>query len=269
MPGLFPTIEQIFNLVRVEINDAFKGATNTNGEGRIFVDTWSPTITHLNEAIDQFKRDLENSGVTTNRTEVFYTSLPPINSALGLAVPNPAAQQYMSFTGFWDGLGPIDTSIKLPTDLIIPLEIGSRNSGTSLTFGRMDPAPDGLPSMYQDYTLGMYEWRGDSIYFNGSIVTNDIRIRYEAGLAQIPVTQNPSTFSTYTIGFLDSTQPLALYTAYIFCANKGPAGTGADLMARYKEAVSKICNRNTKMKQRTTYDRTPYGDTGDVFGWFG
>jgi len=269
MAGLYPNLEQIFNLVRVEVNDAFAGATATDGEGRIFIDSWSPVITHLNEAIDQFKRDLENSGVTTNRTEVFYTSLPPINSSLGVGVPNPSVQQYMSFTGFWDGLGPIDTSIKFPSDLIMPLEIWSRNSGTALTYGKMDPAPDGLPSVYQDYTLGMYEWRGDSIYFNGSVVENDIRLRYEAGLTPIATTLSPSLFSTTTVGFLDSTQPLALYTAYIFCANKGPAGTGNDLLARYKEVTSRICNRNTKMKQRTAYERNPYGETGDTFGWFG
>lgn len=268
MAGLFPTIEQIFNLVRVEINDAFKGANSVNGEGRIFIDTWSPVITHLNEAIDQFKRDLENSGVTTNRTETFYTSLPVIDSSAGSGVPNPSAQQYMSFTGFFDGLNTTATPA-LPSDLIVPLEIWSRNSNTNLDYGKMTPAADGLPSVYQDYTLGMYEWRGNAIYFNGSLVQNDIRLRYEAGLTPISTSLSPSAFSTTTVGFLDSTQPLALYTAYIFCANKGPAGTGNDLLARYEKVVSRICNRNTKMKQRTVYERNPYGETGDTFGWFG
>src|SRR5690348_11875607 len=211
MAGLYPSIEDVFNLARVELNDAFAGANSVQGEGRIFVDSWPPTITHLNEAIAQFKRDLENSGVTTNRTEVFYTSLPPINSSLGVGIPNPSAQQYLGFSGFFDGLTLLP-SPTLPSDLITPLEIWSRNSGTNLTYGKIDPASDGLPSMYQDYTLGQYEWRGDSIYFNGSLVSNDLRLRYEAGLVPISTTLNPSLFPTTTIGFLDSTQPLALYT---------------------------------------------------------
>lgn len=268
MAGLYPTIEDIFNRTRVEVNDAFKGATSTNGEGRIFVDSWSPVITHLNQAIDHFKRDLEDSDVTVNRTEYFQSNIPVIDGPLGLAVPDPSVQVYLGFAGFWNG-STLSPTPALPSDLIAPLEIWARASGSGLTYGLLNPAGDGLASNYQDYTLGQYEWRGDSIYFNGSLVEQDIRVRYEAGLTPISTTLSPTLFSTTTVNFLDSAEPLSLYCAYIFCANKGPAGTANDLLARYNDATAKICNRQTKMKQRTQYDRNPYGEDGDLFGWYG
>lgn len=272
MAGLYPTIEDIFNRTRVEVNDAFAGATSTQGEGRIFVDTWSPVITHLNQAIDHFKRDLEDSNVPVNREEYFQASIPPINGPNGSGVPDPSVQVYLGFNGYWDG-STVDASIVLPSDLIVPLEIWARSSGSGLTYGKISPAADGLPSNYQDYTLGQYEWRQDRIYFNGSTITMDIRVRYEAGLTPIATTLSPSLFPTTTVGFLDSAEPLSLYCAFIFCSNKTallPNGlSGAnDLLMRYNEATAKICNRYTKMFQRTTYDRAPYGEDGDLFGWF-
>lgn len=268
MAGLYPTIESIFNATRVIINDAFAGATSTQGEGRVFIDTWPPTITHLNLAIDQFKRDLENSGVTTNRTETFYTSLPAINGPLGSGVPDPSVQLYLGFAGYWDGSSVL-ASPTLPSDLVAPLEVWTRISGTGLTYGKIDPAPDGLPSIYQDYTIGNYEWRGDKIYFNGSVVQQDMRLRYEAGLTPILTTLSPTLFPTTTVGFLEATQPLALYTAYVFIKSKNPAAAPG-ILADYTQATAKIANRYVKMKQRTPHERQAFGE-GDTnyFGWFG
>jgi len=265
----YPTIADIFNMARIEINDAFKGATQTQGEGRIFINTWPPIITHLNEAIYQFKRDIENFGGTTKREETFYTAIPIINSSAGSGVPNPSVYQYLSFDGFWDGLGPLNVAIKLPTDLIAPLEVQTRATGSNLTYGRIDPAVDGLPSVYQDYTLGQWEWRGDSIYWNGSTVQQDIRLRYEADISTFATTLDPSTFDTVTVPYLDCAQPLALYCAYIFCSNKLPTGGANDLLARYNSVMSRIANRYSRQKQRTAYARIPYGTNGDIFGWGG
>lgn len=268
MAGLYPTIESIFNATRVIINDALAGATNTQGEGRTFIDTWPPTITHLNLAIEQFKRDLENAGVTTNRSETFYTSIPVIYGALGNGQPDPSAYQYLGFSGFWNG-NSLASSPTLPSDLITPLEIWTRISGSSDVYGKISPAPDGLPSIYQDYTLGEYEWRGDAIYWNGSIVQQDLRLRYEAGLTPISTSLSPSLFSTTTVGFLDGTQPLALYTAYIFLSNKQPGQSATGLLGRYNQATAKIINRFVKMKQRTAHEREGFGEQqGDTFGWF-
>ena len=268
MAGPYPTIADVFNMARIEINDAFKGATGTQGEGRIFINTWPPIITHLNEAIAQFKRDIENFGGTTKREEIFYTSIPVINSSAGSAQPNPSVYQYMGYDGFNDGLTTTLTP-KLPADLISPLEVAARQTGSNLTYGRMNPAVDGLPSVYQDFTLGQWEWRGNSIYWNGSVIAQDIRLRYEADITTFATTLDPATFDAVPVPYIDSAQPLALYCAYIFCSNKLPTGGANDLLQRYNAVMSRIANRTSRQKQRTSYERVPYGTNGDIWGWGG
>lgn len=265
--ALYPTVEQVFNLARVYLNDTLPGPSGIIGEGQKFLDSWLPNITILNDAIDAFQLDMENSNAPILRTEVIIPNIPVINSAMGQAVPNPAVFQYLSFTGFFDGLNFTSTPA-LPSNLILPYEIWQVSSGIDIPMSIMGRAAAGLTNMYQTFDLGSWEWRGDSIFWNGSLVPKDVRIRYQAGSPLIAYGLNPALFATTVINLMDSLQPLAYRCAYTYLAAKSAPGAAQELLNMYDRQVAKLVQRYTRANQGTVYDRSPYGETGDLFGWF-
>jgi len=274
----YPTLDEIFSSVRVYLNDTFKGVTQTYGEGRVFTTSaanmWTPSITILNLATQALQRDLKGYGVKTTMEEIFYASIPPVNGPQGLAVPDPTVQCYLDFNGYWDGSvlhgnppTPSNPSgdPSLPINLLMPLDIWERDASSNLDFGPISQAQNGLPSIYQSYSLGLWEWRGNAIYFNGAIIPKDMRMRYVASrLPKFPVTLDPKLFPITYIPFPDTLDVLALRTAYIFSESRLPAGGANELLAQYNEGVTKIAGDTVKRMQRTKFSRRPA--VGDWFG---
>lgn len=268
MSGTYPTIEQILNLARVYLNDVMPGLTGTIGEGTQLFDSWPPALTVLNDAIDTYQQDIGLHGVPTFIQEAIITPITPINSSLGPGTPNPAAWQNLGFAGFFDGETQYSTPV-LPSNLILPLRLWQRTSGASedLSFMEVYPISSGLESVRQGIGLGRWEWRGDLIWFNGSTLTKDLRLRYQA-TANIPLTTQPSQFSTVTVPFLDSWQPLAYRIAFVFSQGRVPPPISAALESLYDKAVSRITARHTRQAQRTRYARPAYGDEEEYPFWY-
>ena len=128
--------------------------------------------------------------------------------------------------GYFDGT-TTNPAVTLPLDLLAPLKIGQRITGSGTCFSEVPNAVDGLMSVYQGVTLGNWEWRGDALWFNGSQNTTDIELRYTGGVPTIPTTLNPNLFATTLIPFLDCLEALSYRCAYIFCSPRLPKG-GAD-----------------------------------------
>lgn len=266
--GGYPSIEDWANLVRVYVNDTFKGATGTAGEGRIFTDGAPFVIPILNAALSDYQRDLDNSGVPTLTNEVIFYNLPPINSAAnGVGVPNPAVQQSLTYTGFFDGYLNYNTFL-LPSDLIAPKRIWQRTTGTNLTFTLVQPAASGLRSMYQNFGIGEWEWRMDGLFWNGATIGKDIRLRYTKQVAFYGNTLSPSVFPTTPLPFRESVECLAYLGAEKFCSSRLPPGGTADLLARYRTEMDKVINRQIKDMQTRKYARLAYGDGGADWGGF-
>lgn len=264
----FPSIETWANLTRVHINDTFKGATGTPGEGRVFTDGAPFTIPILNDCLADYQRELDNASIPTKFNEVFFTqalntALPPINSVLGVGQPNPAAQQELSYTGFFDGYQNYQEPA-LPADLLVPKRTWYRQAGGGLTFTEFFPARAGLESHFQDYAPGEWDWRGFSLFINGSLTTIELRIRY---VQQVAFYGNLATsvFPTTIIPFRDCISVLALMGAEKFCAARLPEGATAGLLAKIRTEMDKVINREVKVMQATRHNRGAYGETGDIF----
>lgn len=278
----YPSIEDVFNSVRVHINDTFKGATGTLGEGRIFVDTWTPAITILNLALQRFARDLEDMGVATAHEEVFILqgdtlgggALTAINGPNGLGAPDPSLQVFLNFEGYWDGQ-TLNKQIHLPFDLLIPLSLEERVSGTGSQFVPLGQCNYGLQSLVQYQSLGGWEWRGDGIFMNGSTVPMDLRIRYTSSFPRFPLTLKPKDVSPLTpqfnntlIPFLDAQEPLSYLVAYMFCAPRLPQNAAGELMANYKDCKDRIANRSVKQSQAVVVARQPFGNEDSGWSWW-
>lgn len=255
-------IEDVLNLARVHLNDAGLG-----GAGRIFTDSNPAVLPLLNDALADLQRGLQTQGVSTNVKEYFTpltTPVTPVNSTLGVGVPNPAVQQCLSYTGFFDGLVNSATPF-LPIDVLVPVALWSRSSGTELTYTPVDQAEDALESTYQGYDLGNWEWRGDAIWWNGALVSVDIRLRYVGAITFYGSTTPPANYPTTPLPFRDSVTALAYLVAEKFASSR--VGSSGDLLPKANKAIDDMANRYIQRSQTVVVERQAYGADGDLFNY--
>lgn len=189
----FPSLLDIADLVRSFVDDDKRGATGTAGEGQILTNntpgtTLPQSVTlqnFMNSAIREVRRDCGIMGQPTFiRDNYVLTGLPPINSNLGVGVMNPATQQSLSLVGFFDGVN-MNANFLLPSDILQPLELWERLTGTVNPFSEMRQSTGALRPRNQINALHDWEWRGNAIWFNGAILSRDVRIRYVGSLASL------------------------------------------------------------------------------------
>lgn len=192
----FPSLLEIADLVRSFVDDDKRGFTGRPGEGQILVNLTSGVlpaqlpqfitlVNFMNSAIREVRRDVGIMGQPTFiRDNYILTGLPPINSALGVGVMNPAVQQALQFVGFFDGV-EVNPNFLLPADLLQPLELWERLTNTPSPFTPMHQSTGALQPRDQIFALRDWEFRGNAIWFNGAIQSRDVRLRYIASLASL------------------------------------------------------------------------------------
>src|SRR6516162_2975629 len=124
---------------------------------------------------------------------------------LPVANQDPATQVFISALGYYNGMNTLSQPV-LPPDLILPLSIAQRQTGSGAQFTPMMPAKGPLMSRIPGPYFGEWEWRNDAINMVGSTNTMDIRVRYEGRLPRISPTAN---FSLTTINIRDGEDALA------------------------------------------------------------
>jgi hypothetical protein len=151
----YNTAGQITALVRSLLNDA---------QGNLFTD--AVLLPYANSAYRKLQRALGNSGAGGFLSDDVLLVVPAITTA--------DASLQVSVT---DATAPPN---QLPTDLLVPLKLWERPSGSTDDFVEMVDLSrhGGLPSRPQDLTLSVWEWRADGIYFIGATRDTQIRLRY-------------------------------------------------------------------------------------------
>src|SRR5580693_4674379 len=174
----YPLVEDVMNLSRAHVNDTQPGLTDTPGEGQILTDDpmLSPfTLPFLNSAIRTLHRDLELSGAPCIiRDNILVTGLTPVNGPIGLGMQDPSVQVSLSYVGYDDG-STVNTLIVLPADVLAVETVSERMSGSTDIFVQMHEAQAGIRSQLQTNTFGVWETRGDALYFPGALTIRDIR----------------------------------------------------------------------------------------------
>lgn len=265
--GTDNSLEAIMNLVRALVNDSQAGATATPGEGQILTD--NPAISpftqpFLNSSIREVYRELRNVGAPTLiKDNVIVSNLPVVNSPTnGQGIPDPSVQVYLSKQGFFDGV-EMWPNFLLPDDIIAPVMLWERQTGTNDTFKPMSQSQFGLPSRPQLQTLSEWEWRNDNINFVGSTQNRDIRIRYYCQLPRF--FSQTLDFSQTFLPLLDGVDAVAYKTAAKYAAMLG--APGADyLEKKAAEQMFQLKQEYVRRAQSVEYYRIPYGSQGNVTG---
>lgn len=244
----YDTAEYVLNMARTFVNDA-----GLSLAGNLLSDTQPYTLTYLNTALRKLQNKLVDNGVETFVKEAILTGMTPV------AVNDPGVQVYINWSNYFDGV-TLNASPVLPQDMIIPLRLWERQTGTTQEFREMLQAEDGLPSGTATGTQGMWDWRTDSIYFPGANQSVDLRMRYDAYLAEITATSQP-------IPIMRCANALANYVAQIF-ANARGSPLADSFGAKGDEEVEMMANRTARRKQRRSIRRRPYGGNGRTTGLY-
>jgi hypothetical protein len=85
----------------------------------------------------------------------------------------------------------------LPTDLVYPIELAERASGSTELFVDMTET-DWEPTAIPTNRLNYWNWREEEIKFLGATVNREVRIRYMKGLTRITATTTPVTILNST-----------------------------------------------------------------------
>lgn len=266
-PSLFPTLDTIMQLVRSLVRDTFPGV---NGQqGRIFTNDAQFTKPLLNEALRWLNRKLRNEGVKYPiRDGVVIFDIPP------QATQNPQTFVNVSFDGYFDGLVQHGTK-KLPGDLMQPLVLRQRVSGTNASFTEVSQSQEYLYSGQPQQAFCQWEWRDYAIWLNGANQTMDLMLRYAAG--QLPINALPADFSTTIIHIQDCEDALAHRMAAIFgIRNNGDPGGIAMLKKESDEAADEMALAYVRQQQTIDHRRQSYEgggsnaqqDLGVAGGWW-
>ena len=267
----YPSLESLMNTVRAICNDSFAGMTGTAGEGQILADVVPGTtvnnpfiLNHLNSAIREVYRKLRNNSTPTLiQDNYILLNLDIISGPLGAGMPDPTIQTYLDNTGYFYGT-TYDTTIALPKDLLLPLRLWERLSGTTDTFIPMHQAIDGLPPSWQTDRLENWEWRTDRLNFMGATTPRDIRIRYQGVFPQF-FTASMQFAATY-VPIMDCEDAVAYLCAKriaVALGSQAATSLGADAATHLYD----LKNQQVRAMQQKHYVRRAFDDmdaSGDL-----
>lgn len=257
--NLYPSIESVLDLARSQVLDDMAGATDTVGEGQIYVDNMAVSVTlsnFFNVELEELCKDLRTTnGPMLIRDNVILLGLTPVNSSQGLAAPNPATQVNVSTAGYFDGTA-MNPEILLPADFLQPIEVSERLNGSNGRFVTMRQSPEGLSSAWQGERFGEYEWREDRICLRGALTTRDLRLRYFGRL--VDLYETGVNLSTTHIPIQGCKAALADKIVVRIAGRISPERL-ADAKSSAATSLFKLQNELVKQKQGLEYNPQAFG----------
>lgn len=237
----YDTVSNVILTAKNRLNDEI--TTLAPVSGKILENTQAFTQQLVNTAWRKFQEYLANKGCVDFVQEDIVYSLPPTTNT------DPASQVYINWFGYFDGTALQNTPV-LPQNLMSPLKIWERQTGTQAQFIPMECMFDGIPTWQKCPRNALWEWRRESIYMPGSTFSMDIRLRYMTYLADF-VDDNTNRIPWYgtQVPVMRCQDPLSMF----ICAEI--AETRDDLDAekwrtKAELASNTFMNRDVKMKQR-------------------
>jgi hypothetical protein len=222
--------------------------TPTVSAGDVFTDP--VLIPFLNSGYRQLQYELANNGIETFIKDNVVFTLTPV-----VAV-DPSVQVTLSDSGYNDGTNNYNPP-QLPTDMLVPLRLWERQTGSTELWIPMQQRKDGLPGENQQQRLRYWEWRTDGLVFLGATQSEDIRVRYESFLPDVVQGTDP-------IQIRVATDAVAYFTAGFACQSRGsPAAAQFESMG--EEASRKMKVRGVRRQQHTMHRRKPYGRSRSAY----
>lgn len=233
--GPFPTVEAAMKLARATVNDMLRSSA-----GSILTDAAPFSIEFINSAVDYCQEYLAVNGLTTNIVDNFI--LTPLTASPST---DPDTQVFVGYQGYFDG-NVMHPTPKLPSDLIVPLRVWQRKTGSSAQFVRVNFARDGIESFSSSGGFRQCEWRQSALYLTACTQIQDLRLRYEQSLGDIADNAN---FATTTIQIPRCKRAVAYLAAYQYAISRG-SPQAPTVLTMATDAMDQIINRQVRADMR-------------------
>ena len=223
----YNTAGQITSLVRSLLNDA---------QGNLFTD--AVLLPYANSAYRKVQRALGNAGAGGF-----------ISDDALLVVAAVTAQDASLQVSITDATAPPN---QLPTDLLVPVKLWERASGSSDDFAEMVDLTrhGGLPSRVQDTVLSVWEWRADGLYFLGATQDTQIRLRYLKAYPDLSDATSPVLIRNAQEAIAYATAALAGWARGSPLAEKWDDAAG--------DALEDLVVQAVRREQQTSRRRRPF-----------
>jgi hypothetical protein len=243
----YNTAEDVLNRVRFIINDSEVAG------GDVLTDTNPFTFSVLNTGYERVQKELASVGLEVSQVEVWIIGLPI------MPITDPEGRMIIDDTGtniiYPGGVGDIfSLTPQLPTDLVLPLKLWERQTGTTDFLNPMVQPNTGLLDMTPQTFLYDWEWKTDGLRFRGATQSQDIKLLYRKKLPLLVAPTDP-------VPIRDVTNAAAYYAAAAFVSSRG----GAVAPAFKQEAVEEIQlykMDSARRRQRKQVRRRPYSGRG-------
>jgi hypothetical protein len=251
----YQPVNDAMNIARVRLNDAIQ---QIGGDILKNTQDFSPVM--ANAAWFRLQHFLANLGYTRLIDEIIIQQVPIVNSN------DPASQCWIDWTGFSDST-QIWTNYALPQDLQFVLKIWDRVHGFNAGWGHeLENRMDGLPATFKWPRNGIFEIRNDRVYFPGTTVPVDLRIRYAKFF---PAFQTQGTVQWYQqpIPIVGAVDALADYICVEACDGRDDIDSQT-FKSRAEGEAMLIFNRDVRTKNRANVRRRPRsGPRNHGFGY--
>lgn len=257
----YDTVDSVLNTVRTRINDAIVSLG-----GEVLTDNQPFTQEMSNTGWRKFQSFLADKGMSRFRKRCVLSAFPVVGTQ------DPASETLLNWSSFYDGVSywyPPGTQV-LPQDLIQPLTIGERITGTNATFTPVEMAYNGrLPDWRKRGWNGWWDWRDDGLYMPGSLYSMDLQLYYAAFLQDF-VTVGELQWYQQPVPVMRCKSALANYICAEFAAPRGDMDAAAFTAAAEQDARLNF-NVDVRPKQRVNVSRRSFSgrNRGDTRGGAG
>lgn len=239
MPLPYDTLYNVMSTARVRLNDELVSRTPVSG--KILENNQAFTQQLVNTAWRKFQEYLGNLGCTEFIQEDIVTALPVTTNL------DPASQVYINWFGYFDGTTLQPTPV-LPQNLMSPLRVLERQTGTQSQFVPMEMMFDGLPTWGKGPRNKLWEWRRESIYMPGSTFEMDLRLRYITYLGDF-VDSGATPWFQQDVPVMRSLDSLSMFICSEIAETRDDLD--AEMWRLKAESAAKLfMNRDQRMKQR-------------------
>ena len=272
--GVYDTWTTICNAARMRLRSRMPSLQAYSGN--ILDATQAETQQAASNALRRLQDGMVDAGSPRFSKETVIFGIPPVTNS------DPASQQSMSWTEFFDGTNYQTTPV-LPSDLILPLWMSERRNGSGLPFPppnlpNMNPLPDGIPKRTKAIFNGCWQWRDDHVVFPGATQSVDFWIYYRSFLPD-PVDVGSVRWFNSTVNIARCQDPLVWWLCREFAIARLAEMNSADAASplgmqmtglaelcetQAAEATKKLVNRDQMAKQRMDVRRIPYGGGGST-----
>jgi hypothetical protein len=211
----------------------------------------------LNAGFERVQLELAKYGVEVDTAEVWLIGLPVMPTV------DPEARMVIDDTGcnilYPNGVGNVFRNAPaLPADLVVPLKLSERQTGTTNQAQPLRQPNSGLVPFSQDLYLRQWEWEADGIRTLGAMQSLDAKLKYEKHLPKLVSPTDP-------VPIRGVVNAAAYFSALIYAEGRGGV-VAPNFKQNASEEIFLLQQLSVRRKQHKQVRRRPYSGRGGRSG---